>query len=254
MILSPVKTRILFPPKDDLVGAIQEALPHLEEKTILAVSSKVVSIWQGRCVLQEEALDKDALIKEEAEWYLPRETLPKKWVMHTLKNNLLVPTAGIDESNGNGYYILWPKESKRAARMLYHKLKRLYGIKNFGIVIADSHTIPLRRGTIGISLGHYGFGALRDYRGTKDLFGRTFAVTQANTVDSIAAAAVLIMGEGNESTPLALIYDVPFIAFGTKAEKGKEHFGSFEVKPEEDLYAPLFLKAAWRKGGGGIRS
>ena len=28
----------------------------------------------------------------------------------TIKQGMLIPTAGIDESNGDGYYILWPRD------------------------------------------------------------------------------------------------------------------------------------------------
>ncbi len=36
----------------------------------------------------------------------------------------------------------------------------------------DSHIIPLRHGTLGISIGFYGMEPLYDYRGKPDIFGR----------------------------------------------------------------------------------
>lgn len=38
-----------------------------------------------------------------------------------------------------------------------------------GIILSNSHSTPLRRGTTGISIGFYGFEALWDYRGQSDL-------------------------------------------------------------------------------------
>lgn len=65
MIIIPVKTRILLPPKDDLLGAIKESIPVLQESSIVAVTSKVISIWQGRCIAISEIEDKDKLINKE---------------------------------------------------------------------------------------------------------------------------------------------------------------------------------------------
>ena len=50
MVIRTVKTKLLQPPKDDLLKAISAAIPSLREKSIVVITSKVVSIWQGRCV------------------------------------------------------------------------------------------------------------------------------------------------------------------------------------------------------------
>jgi F420-0:gamma-glutamyl ligase len=38
-------------------------------------------------------------------------------------------------------------------------------------------------------------------------------MTKVNVADALAAAAVLVMGEGSEQTPLVVIGDVPFVTF-----------------------------------------
>lgn len=171
--------------------------------------------------------------------------------MHTLKNNIFIPSAGIDESNADKHYILWPKNPKQTAKKIYQWFRKKYRLKNLGIIISDSHTIPLRRGVLGISLAHYGFVPLKDYRGQTDLFGRPFAMTQTNIADGLAAAAVLIMGEGAECTPLAIIRDVSWIKFVSKPPTAKKRFSTFEIKTKEDLYYPLLSGVSWKKGGGG---
>ena len=251
MLIIPVKTRVLVPPKDDLLAAIQGALPKIEEYSILAVTSKVVSIWQGRCVAKSEYPDKDELIKKEADKYLPRDFVPNRWVMHTIKNNLFIPSAGIDESNGNNYYILWPREPMAAAREIWEWTRKTYGVHDLGVVITDSHTIPLRRGTLGISLGYCGFTPIRDYRGEKDIFGREFIIQVADIADGLAAAAVLAMGEGQETTPLAVITEIPFVEFTDKSHAPDKPFTSFEIEEKEDLYYPLLSSVPWERGEGG---
>lgn len=240
-----------MPPQDDLLGMIRDALPKLGEHSIVVITSKVVSIWQGRCLPRGQVPDKDELIKKEADLYLPRELVPGGWLMHTIKDNLFIPTAGIDESNAAGHYILWPAKVKEAAKIIWSWLRMTYGLHDVGVIITDSHTIPMRRGVLGISLAHYGFVPLHDYRGSEDLFGRKLVMTQANIVDSLAAAAVLPMGEGAECTPLALITDVPWVQFTDQPHQSEKLFSSLEIPLEEDLYYPLLSSVPWQKGGGG---
>lgn len=250
MIVKTIKTRILKPPKDDLFQVIGASLKFLPEKSILVITSKVISIEQGRCIPIGRYPEKDTLVRREADLYLPRKFVPGAWVMHTMKNNVFIPSAGIDESNADGYYILWPHNVKRTAKELWRWLRKKYHVKDLGVIITDSHTIPLRRGVLGISLAHYGFAPLKDYRDTPDLFGRLLKMTQTNIADGFAAAAVVLMGEGKESTPLCIIEDVPWIKFVEKPATSRKPFSSFEIKTKEDLYYPLLSSVPWRKGKG----
>jgi F420-0:gamma-glutamyl ligase len=229
--------------------AIRTALPSLREKSIVVIASKVVSIWEGRCVSRRDMPDKDTLIIEEADKYLPRNLTPGGWVMHTITDDTLVPSAGIDESNADGYYILWPKDPEYSAKKLYEWMRKSYNVNELGIIISDSHTVPMRRGTIGMSLAYHGFVPLRDYRDRNDLFGRKLKVTQTNMADGLAAAAVVVMGEGGETTPLAVITDIPFVEFGEENSIDEARFRSFKVGWEEDLYCPFLSCPPWRKGG-----
>jgi putative folate metabolism gamma-glutamate ligase len=253
MKITAVKTAVIHPPKDDLPAAIAAAIPMraLKEKSVIVITSKVVSVWQGRCVPMDDYAKKDELVMREADLYLPREMTPGAWCMHTIKNNIFIPSAGIDESNADGYYILWPKDPARAAKKLWTWLRKKYGVKDLGVIISDSHTIPLRRGVMGISLAHYGFEPLKDYRDTPDIFGRTLKMTQTNIPDGLAAAAVVLMGEGDERTPLAVITDIPWVKFVDRQRRSKKPFSSFEIRTREDLYYPLLSGVKWKKGEGG---
>ncbi len=249
MRIEPIKTRVLIPPRDDLLGAIRDALRTVPERSVLAITSKVVSIGEGRCISKSEVADKDELIRQEADKYLPRDLAPSGWVMHTIKNNLFIPSAGIDESNAKDHYILWPADVKKTAAELREWIQKEYGVREVGVIITDSHTIPLRRGTMGISLARAGFAAIKDYRGKDDLFGRKYLITTLDVADGLAAAAVLAMGEGSEQTPLALITDIPFVELGV--EESSAPFSAHEIDEKEDLYYPLLSAVPWEKGGGG---
>jgi len=253
MIIHSIRTRKFLPPKDDLWELLANNVPKLKEKMIVAVTSKVVSIGEGRCIPVDNVQDKDNLIKQEADKYLPRKYAPRKWVMHTVKNNLLIPTAGIDASNAADHYILWPKNPTRSAKKIWKFLRQKSGVKNLGIIITDSHSIPLRRGIVGFSLSHWGFTPLKDYRGKQDIFGRTLKVSQTNIADSIATSAVFIMGEGDEQTPIATIKNAPFIKFWARCPQADKSFSSFEVPMEEDLYKVFLESVPWKKGKGGYK-
>jgi len=248
MLIKAIRTRPFIPPKDDLLSLIKESFSGLrmKEKSIFVIASKIVSIWQGRCVERKLIKDKDDLIKEEADFYLDRDKVPNRYVILTIKNNILIPTAGIDESNAKGYFILWPKHPYKAAKEIYDFLKTSYHLNDFGVIISDSHTTPLRWGTIGIALSYYGFYPLRDYRGSKDIFGRVMKISQSNIVDSIASAAVCVMGEGSEQTPIAIVEDINFVKF---KEGIPGDSNPLEISQDEDIYNPLLKAIKWRRGG-----
>jgi len=241
MQVEAIKTRVLLPPQDDLFEAILASVKQVSDGDIIAVTSKAVSIHEGRCQkikIPGDKQEKDQLIKQEADRYIDRNAVPNGYAILTMKHKILIPSAGVDESNANGYFILWPEDPSAFARRLYEFLCEKYQVENIGVIITDSHTTPLRLGVMGISLGHYGFRALKNYVGCKDLFGREFKMERTNVVDALATAAVLVMGEGTEQTPLAQISDVPFVEFVPEGIAP-------EIDPEYDLYSPLINSDKW---------
>lgn len=245
MQITPIKLAVLTPPKDDLFLKIKQSKLRLKDGGVLAVSSKVVSIHEGRCV-KASSTDKDTLAKREADIFLERKYVPGKNALHTITHNILIRSAGIDESNGNGFYILWPKDPMRSAAQVRRALMRAYKLKKLGVIITDSISTPLRRGAVGFALAWAGFDPLYDYRGEKDLFGREFQFEQTNYADALAAGAVAVMGEGSEQTPLAVIRNAP--AHIWHSRHSKLGFRSFNVPLKEDLFAPFLTKAKWKKG------
>ncbi|WP_245683354.1 hypothetical protein [Wolbachia endosymbiont of Drosophila incompta] len=58
--------------------------------------------------------------------------------------------------------------------------------------------------------------------------------------------AVLVMGEGAEQTPMAIISGAPKIHFLTRPPTTEEE-KSVKISMEEDLYSPLLMRARWLK-------
>lgn len=214
---------------------------------MIAIASKVVSIHQGRCIAREDVPDKDVLVRKEADRYLPRSATPKGYAVLTIKYNIIIPSAGIDSSNAGECYVLWPKQPQQFAKELWQWIRKEYKVKNVGVIITDSHTVPMRRGVLGITLGYYGFRPLNDYRGKKDLFGRKFKVSATNVVDALATSAVFTMGEGTEQTPLALITDLPSVQFSARPYQPTKKHARLAISWQEDIYGPLLKAIKWKK-------
>jgi F420-0:gamma-glutamyl ligase len=230
----PIRTRAFYPPQSDLTPTLKKTARRLRERDILLVTSKVVAIHEGRTIPIETA-DKDQLIIEESERYLPRASVPGGHAILTVLHHTLIASSGIDESNGNGYYILWPMDPMSSAKRIWKLLKKESGLKNIGVILTDSHSVPMRYGVIGISIGYYGFHPVNDLIGRPDIFGREIHSSKQNIPDALAAGAVYLMGETNERTPLLIARGVPNVTFAS-ADTTHELL----VPPEQDLFAPLY--------------
>ncbi len=251
MKVTPIKTRTLVPPKDDLLVVLRSMLRSILERAILVVTSKAVSIWEGRCLPQSQ-YTREQLVPIESDYYFPPSKLKMGEYQASIKHGAFIASAGIDKSNSGEYLTLLPLKPNESAKKIWNWARKEYGVKELGVIITDSRLMPLRRGTGGVSIGFYGFEPLTDYRGKPDLFGHPLQVTLRNVADGLAAAAVVVMGEGSESTPAALVTEVPFVKFTSKPYKPKSKFDGLFVRPEDDVFYPLLKRAKWKKGKGGF--
>lgn len=245
MKITAVKTHKITTKDRDIFKILSRYLSKLEERQVVVITSKIISICQGR-VVKIGTVDKDELIAEESQYYLPRNR-NKYNVSLTITRNTLVPTAGIDESNGNGYYVLWPKNPQKTANRIRLRLKSRFNLDKVGVIITDSKTTPLRWGVTAIAIAYSGFVPLKNYIGKKDLFGRPFIFEQLSLIDSLASASTVVMGEGREQTPIAVISDVPFVKFQDRNPTKKE-LDSLRINKDSDLYGPLLSSVAWKRG------
>jgi len=243
--IEAIKTHKITTEDRNIFKILDQYVHQVKDKSVLAITSKIISICEGRLV-KIGAVSKVNLIEQEADYYIPPEE-SKYNITLTIKRNLLAPTAGIDESNGNGYYILWPKNPQETANRIRRYLVNRYHLKQAGVIITDSKTTPLRYGVTGMALVHSGFRALNNYIGNPDIFGRKLEVTKVNIMDGLAAAAVLIMGEGSEQTPIAVITDIPFVKF-IRSNPSEKELAEMKIDIGEDLYSSLLTAAPWKRG------
>ncbi len=213
---------------DDLSSMIIESMRQqrlrFENDDILVVAQKIVSKAEGRvvrladvqpsesaCELARE-VDKDARIVElilRESTAVIRKAPGVVIVRHKL--GLVCANAGIDQSNIDHadapLALLLPEDPDRSARELRARLEAASG-RNLGVIICDSVNRPWRLGTVSMAIGSNGVKVLDDRRGQADIFGRTLMRTMSNIVDSIAAAASLVMGETTEKLPCVIVRGV----------------------------------------------
>ncbi|MFA6386404.1 MAG: coenzyme F420-0:L-glutamate ligase [Candidatus Paceibacterota bacterium] len=230
MKVIPIKTKI-FRENEDLIKFIVSHIKKLEENSILVVTSKIVALSEGRVVIAKDEKTREEIIKKESQFMMRT-----KYTWLTIKDGMVMASAGVDESNADGKIVLLPKDSFKAAIEIRNKLLKYYKVKNLGILITDSRLMPLRAGVVGVALGYSGFKGVKNYIGHKDLFGRKLKFSRTDVADSLATASVYLMGEGNECQPLAVITDCK-VEFKNKIDKNE-----LKIDIKEDIYQPLFEK------------
>lgn len=231
MKVMPIKTRIVQPPQDDILPILKESLGEMKEGDILAVSSKIVSIHEGNCIAKD-SIEKKELVLAEADIAIPRTYWSSPL---TVKHYAFIGTAGVDESNADGYYIPLPEKPMKSAEVIYRYIQTELSLKNFGVIITDSHSSPMRRGAMGVGIGFWGFYPTINHVGEEDLFKRELKIEVTNVLDGLAAAANIVMGETDECQPLAILRDAPNLKF-VDEDRGQDIFVDFS----EDTFRVLY--------------
>lgn len=220
----------IFSRGSDLVEFIlKHAGDLIVEKSVLAVTSKIVSLSENRLAAGHS--NKKHLVQDEADHFLGEIGYG---CYLTIKEGLLIASAGIDESNSaEGDFILFPREPQKSCEILCNTIKSKKGLNDFGVIFTDSKTLPLRKGVIGACLAYSGFKGVKNMVGEADLFGRELQMTSINVADALSASATFLMGEGGECRPLGLITGAP-IEF-CNSTNSKE----LKIPLKDDLYRPL---------------
>src|SRR3989442_1823426 len=232
----PVTGLPLLKPGDDLprmiVESARKARWGIREKDILVVGQKAVSKAEGRLVnLGSVHPSKRASV-------LARKTGRKPEFVQIVLNDskrvvradrmaLIVRTkhgwtclnAGVDKSNVKGdlNYALLPTNPDASARRIRTRIRRLTG-KDIGVIITDTHSRPFRLGQVEETIGVAGLKPHADYRGQRDLFGYQLKFKNVALADEVAGAAELVMGQGREAIPAAIVRGLKRVRFQDRAE------------------------------------
>jgi len=202
-----------------IIRTAQKQGISIEDGDILVVAQKIVSKAEGR-VFQLKNVKPSEKAKKLArttlkdpnfvELVLQASRKVVKASSDTLivenENGLICINAGIDKSNvqGEDSYALLPRDSDDSARRIRQRIMELTG-KQVAVIISDTYSRPFRKGQVEFAIGIAGIYPFRDYRGEKDLYNYVLKVKNIAIVDEIAAAAELVMGQGSEGIPVAVV-------------------------------------------------
>ncbi len=233
---------------DDIVAIILRELANagleLLEGDALVISSKIVSKAEDRYVLLADVqasaaaeqlateTGKDPRLVELILCESRRTSRKRKGVLVTEHRlGFVSANAGIDQSNiecGDEAALLLPLDPDESASAMRDRIMRELAIEA-AVVISDTHGRAFRVGNVGVAIGAAGLPTLRDLRGTRDLYGRAFEVTQVAYADLVASAAHLLCGEADEGLPAVLIRGLDLCGPPGSA-------GDLIRKAEHDLY------------------
>jgi coenzyme F420-0:L-glutamate ligase/coenzyme F420-1:gamma-L-glutamate ligase len=213
----------LVKPGDDLPGLILDAVRaenlELIDGDIIVVSQKIVSKAEGllvdistvkpsrRAINFSRRTTKDPrlveLILRDSKKVVRAD--PQALVVQR-RNGFVCINAGVDKSNVRGptVYSRLPEDADSSSNQLRSQLEKLSGRK-LGVMVADTYSRPFRVGQVEFAIGVSGIEPIVDYRGQKDLFGYELRYKFVALADEVAAAAELVMGQGTEQVPVAIV-------------------------------------------------
>lgn len=243
----------LIRPGDDLAQLIVKATGRggvgIRDGDVLVIGQKAVSKSEGRLV------DIDKVRPSKRSKVIARKTgknpgfvevvlrdarrvvkAHKEAFIVTTKQGWICLNGGVDKSNVKGpvTYALLPENPDESARKLRNRIRRLTG-RRVGVVVCDTHSRPFRRGQVEETIGIAGLNPMVDYRGQRDLFGYQLRFKNVAVADELASAAELVMGQGKEAVPAAIIRGLRRVRFQERARSS-----GLVVGEHEDLFRGTF--------------
>jgi coenzyme F420-0:L-glutamate ligase/coenzyme F420-1:gamma-L-glutamate ligase len=236
---------------DNLPSIICENI-ELQDRDIVIAASTVVAKAEGEIFRLEDITPgkisleiaaragKDARFIE-AVLSRSREVLVEKpfMLVTTLSGHTCV-NAGIDESNIENGFLLYPPESPDAsASRLGQELEKLSG-KKLSVIVTDTNGRAFKIGQTGIAIGIYKIKPVKRWIGEKDLFGKDLEITEEAIADELAGAANLLMGEGADGIPVVVIRGLDYYC-------DKETYIKEMYRPEEQDIIKKGLRCLQKK-------
>lgn len=222
---------------DDLSRIICERV-ELEDDDIITIASTIVSKAEDRKISIESITPSEKAIeiaaKNDEDPRLVEAILQESktilieapFILTENRWKNICVSAGIDRSNIEpGYLLLPPKDPDVSAKNIRGMIYDLSG-KHVSVIITDTCGRAFRVGQTGVAIGCSGITPNRDWRGEQDLYGNTLEITNEAVIDELAGTANLLMGEGEQGTPVVVIRGV---------EMNSEHEGITDIyRPDKD--------------------
>lgn len=200
-----------------IVGAAQKQGLCLEDGDVIVVAQTIISKAEGNVVdlrgvkpgkkAEQIAarLDKDS---REVEVILQQSSEIVRLghvIISRTKHGFVCANAGVDHTNVDPEHVtILPDDPDASAAGIRDFIKRKLGTE-VSVIISDTQGRAFRMGCVGVAVGVAGMNPLLDLRGKRDLHDKELRVTITSPADALAAAAVSVMGEANEGTPVVVV-------------------------------------------------
>ena len=207
-------------PRDDIADFLKDT--DLRNGDIVVIASTIVSKAEGLIrglddfVPSEiarriaEGLNEDARFIEAVLQETVEVLIEKPFLLVENKFQQICVNAGLDRSNvQDGYVLMLPHDPSESARKIQKRIKEKYG-KDVAVILTDTCGRSFREGQTGVGIGFAGISPMKDWRGMKDLEGRTLEITNEGIGDEISGMANILMGEGNYGTPIVIIRGITY--------------------------------------------
>jgi coenzyme F420-0:L-glutamate ligase/coenzyme F420-1:gamma-L-glutamate ligase len=228
MTITPLRNIPEVQAGDDLATLILEAAARsaisFRSGDIIALAQKIVSKAEGRRVALSSVLPspraKELAITAQKDPRVVELILRESGeilrcqpgvIIVADRRGFVMANAGIDTSNveGDESVLLLPLDADASASRLHSVLLAATGA-TIGVLIVDSFGRAWRLGTIGTAIGLAGLPGLIDLRGRPDRSGRLLRSSELGAADEVAAAASLMMGQGDEGRPAVHVRGFPY--------------------------------------------
>ncbi|UCE13628.1 MAG: coenzyme F420-0:L-glutamate ligase [Candidatus Heimdallarchaeota archaeon] len=257
-----VKTPLIDPSDKNIVNIMIEAFNsnniELQDEDIIIIASKVISVIEGGQIPIKTITN----VRQEAKVAAEIAGLDPRFVevvfqeaneilgavpgaVLALRNNIIQANAGVDQSNAGGdeFIIVLPRDPIKTAEEIRNEIF-VKTDKKVGVIIADSKTHPLRKGTSGFALAVSGFNPIIDDRGTLDLYGRAMNITTRAIADNLVCGAEILLGETDQKIPIVIARGCKEITF-EETEKRIEiekYNDLMKISPQHCIYmGPLWF-------------
>ena len=239
----------LIEPGDHLDEIILKSISDnnllLEDGDILIIAQKIISKAENRYINLDDVIPSQSAIDLGEELnrnpaFIQLILNESKSIISTEKNVIIVEhnlgfihiNAGIDRSNipqDENLVLLLPIDPSSSAEIIQSFISKSLNI-NISVVITDSMSRPYRSGVTNFALASANIQSLIDLKGESDIYGNTLKSTEIAIADELAAAAGLLMGQGDELKPVILMKGF------SKSSYGINDALDLTVDEKNDLY------------------
>jgi len=239
----------LIEPDDHLDEIILKSISdnnlHLEDGDILIIAQKIISKAENRYINLDNVIPSQSAIDLGEELnrnpaFIQLILNESKSIISTEKNVIIVEhnlgfihiNAGIDRSNipqDENLVLLLPVDPSSSAETIQSFISKSLNI-NISVIITDSMSRPYRSGVTNFALASANIQSLIDLKGESDIYGNTLKSTEIAIADELAAAAGLLMGQGDELKPVILMKGF------SKSSYGINDALDLTVDEKNDLY------------------